>query len=96
MDAVGFRPDGSACVTASKQFGRMALLPQNAQLWRVPGVLAVNVAAERVALWIEVRKGKYLDAEGRVRLLDPPSWDARRRRLRDLGGPPVPEWSGRR
>jgi len=31
-----------------------------------------------------------LDAGGALRILDPAPWQERRRRLHDLGGPPLP------
>jgi hypothetical protein len=44
--------------------------------------------SERFKLWIEVSTGQELDADtGRIRVLDLASWDARRRRRGELGGP---------
>jgi WD40 repeat protein len=46
---------------------------------------------ERLKLWVEVSTGQELDADtGRIRVLDFATWDARRRRLAELGVPILP------
>jgi WD40 repeat protein/tetratricopeptide (TPR) repeat protein len=74
---VVFSPDGKGLAVASEA---------QVRLFDLPG--EVRGSVERVRLWIEVSTGKELDAEGALRVLGPDEWHARRRRLRELGGPP--------
>ena len=46
--------------------------------------------AEAVRLWAEVLTGRELDEHGAVRVLDVPTWQERRQRLEQWGGPPLP------
>jgi len=43
---------------------------------------------ERISLWIQVMTGSELDASGTVRVLDAKTWNQRRSRLGEFGGPP--------
>ena len=43
---------------------------------------------ERILLWTQVITGAELDEYGQVRILDANTWQQRRRRLQELGGPP--------
>jgi hypothetical protein len=45
---------------------------------------------EWLALWAQVLTGMELDDFGEIRVLDAATWQQRRQRLRELGGPPVP------
>jgi WD40 repeat protein len=82
VKAVAFSPDGRRILTGDAT--------GKAWLWD-----AVQPAAEgnleRFKLWVEVSTGQELDADaGRIRVLDFATWDARRRRLAELGGPILP------
>jgi hypothetical protein len=46
--------------------------------------------ADRLRLWVEVLTGLELDADGVAGPLDGPTWQERRKRLDELGGPPGP------
>ncbi len=76
---VTFRPDGSTVQTAG--------CDGTARSWELPAPVAGEV--ERVVLWVQVFTGLELDADNVVGVLDPPTWEARRRRLEELGGPPM-------
>jgi WD40 repeat protein len=78
--AVAFSPDGQAVLTGSKD--------NTARLWAVPG--PVPGGADRVATWVQVLTGLELDEFDEVRVLDAETWQQRRQRLGELGGPPVP------
>jgi hypothetical protein len=45
---------------------------------------------DRIVLWTQVITGLELDADGLVRVLDTRTWQQRRQRLEELGGPPLP------
>jgi WD40 repeat protein/tRNA A-37 threonylcarbamoyl transferase component Bud32 len=59
-----------------------------ARLWQMPAPLEGPV--KRVVLWAQVLTGMELDADGGVHVLDPQTWQQRRQKLKELGGPPVP------
>ena len=46
---------------------------------------------ERIALWAQVITGIEADEHGNARVLDAATWQQRRQRLQELGGPPVLE-----
>jgi WD40 repeat protein/tRNA A-37 threonylcarbamoyl transferase component Bud32 len=77
---VTFRPDGSTVQTAG--------CDRTARSWELPVPVAGEV--ERIVLWVQVLTGLELDTDNVVEVLDPPTWQERRRRLEKLGGPPVP------
>src|SRR5262245_45036870 len=74
---VAFRPDGGAVLAETRD---------RAHLWAVPAPVAGD--AERIRLWVEVCTGLELEAGGAVVELDAAAWRQRRKRLRELGGPP--------
>jgi WD40 repeat protein len=74
---VAFGPDGRTVLTGSWK---------KAQLWKPPAPVEGEV--ERVVLWTQVLTGLELDADNVARVLDAPTWQERRRRLEELGGPP--------
>jgi WD40 repeat protein len=76
---VSFSPDGKTVLTGSWR---------KAQLWKLPVPLSGDV--ERIVLWTQVITGLELDTDGVARVLDAPTWQGRRRRLDELGGPPLP------
>ncbi len=43
---------------------------------------------ERILLWTQVITGLELDDFGATRVLDAATWEKRRQRLQELGGPP--------
>jgi hypothetical protein len=57
-----------------------------ARLWRGPQ--RIRGAPESVLLWTQVITGMELDEHGLVRWLDAATWQKRRHRLQELGGPP--------
>ena len=75
---VAFRPDGKAVLTGGQD--------RKARLWTVPA--AVPGDSERLAVWVQVLTGMELDEELGYRVLDPATWQQRRERLQELGGPP--------
>ncbi|WP_435019980.1 protein kinase domain-containing protein [Tundrisphaera sp. TA3] len=78
--AVAFDPAGRSALTKAED-GQV-------RRWDVPA--EVTGSDERFALWAEVAIGAEIDANGTVRALDAPAWDAKRDRLRILGGGPRP------
>jgi WD40 repeat protein len=76
---VAFSPDGRTVLTGSWQ---------GARLWRLPAPVEGDV--ERLVLWTQVLTGMELDADGVARVLAAATWQERRRRLDELGGPPLP------
>jgi WD40 repeat protein len=79
VNSVAFSPDGRTILTGSYD--------GTARLWDYPPPLEGSV--ERIVLWTQVITGTELDVDGNVRALDAENWDQRRRRLQDLGGPPI-------
>jgi WD40 repeat protein/serine/threonine protein kinase len=77
-----FSPDGNRVLAHSYD--------DTAYLWRVPSPLPADVTVERIVLWAEAITGMELDDDDVPRELDDPSWQQRRRRLAELGGPPPP------
>ncbi len=59
---------------------------KTARLWRVPR--RIRGDPEQVLLWTQVITGLELDEHGLVRFLDTVTWQKRRQRLQELGGPP--------
>jgi len=76
--AAAFSPDGKTIVTGSDD--------STARLWEVPTPLEEKV--QRLVLWTQVTTGLELDAKGVVHVLNAQTWNQKRRRLDELGGPP--------
>src|SRR5207244_924280 len=74
-----FSPDGKRLLLG---------LAEEMRLLDAPRILEGD--AERLRLWIEVGTGLELDAGGAVQKFDAKTWQERRRRLEELGGPPAP------
>jgi hypothetical protein len=74
---VSFSPDGQTVLTAAQN---------RALLWKPPAPLSGEV--ERIVCWTQVTIGLELDADGVARVLDADTWQRRRQRLEELGGPP--------
>ena len=64
-----------------------AKLRNPARLWQIPS--PVQGDPEQVLVWTQVITGLELDEYGFVRVLDAATWQQRRQRLLELGGPPV-------
>jgi WD40 repeat protein len=77
---IAFHPDGTLAASGGDD-GTL-------RFWRVPR--PVDGSAERIRCWVEVLTGQELDADGTTQVLDLAAWQARRQRLRELGGPPAP------
>jgi WD40 repeat protein len=75
--AVAFSSDGKTMLTGSAD--------KTARLWRVPQPIAGD--PERIILWAQVITGLELDEYGGTRGLDAATWEKRRQRLQELGGP---------
>jgi WD40 repeat protein len=94
-DAATGKPVGPPLLQRSK-LGSMAFLPggnrflveseEGVHMWSVPVAVAGDTA--RLVLWVQVLTGLELDAEGRLLVLNAPTWQERRQRLQSLGGPP--------
>jgi WD40 repeat protein/tRNA A-37 threonylcarbamoyl transferase component Bud32 len=80
VHVVAFSPDGKTVLTGS--------LDGTARLWQVP--VAVSDEVERVELWIQVLTGTELDEKGDIWVLPSRAWQERRRKLKALGGAPLP------
>jgi WD40 repeat protein/tRNA A-37 threonylcarbamoyl transferase component Bud32 len=78
--AVGFSADQTAALTVSGD-----------GISRWPLSAPVEGDSERIRLWVEAITRLELDDEGVIRNLEADARGERLRRLRDLGGPPVPE-----
>ena len=59
-----------------------------ARLWHVPQPLRGD--PERISLWTQVNTGLEVDEVTAVHVLDAATWQLRRQRLQQLGGPPTP------
>jgi len=78
VNRVAFSPDGKTVLTGSGD--------GMARLWTPPPPVGGDPA--HVALWVQVRTGMELDAEGTVQVLPAEAWEQRRRQLQERGGPP--------
>ena len=79
--AVAFSPSGKLLLTGS--------FDGTSRLWDVPAPVAGDL--ERISLWVQVLTGMELDGDGLFRMSDAAAWQRHRRRLQELGGPPLPE-----
>jgi WD40 repeat protein/serine/threonine protein kinase len=75
--AIAFSPDDRTLLTATPIV----------RIWPVPTPVAGE--AQRLVLWVQVITGLELDEDDAIRVLDAETWQKRRQRLQDLGGPPV-------
>jgi WD40 repeat protein/serine/threonine protein kinase len=78
--AVAFSPDSRTVVTASRD--------GTARLWEAPDLY--QGPADQVVPWVQVLTGMELDEQGRVQVLDGPTWRERRLRLDALGETTIP------
>jgi WD40 repeat protein len=78
--AAAFSPAGHAVLTGS--------VDRTARFWDVPP-LPLEGAPEQIARWTEAITGLELDPNGEEQVLNADRWDQHRRRLEELGGPPV-------
>jgi hypothetical protein len=77
--AAAFQGDGKTLVTAHSD--------QGVRQWTV--VEPLPGTTERLVLWTQVLTTLELDPGGGARVLTAKEWRERRRRLQELGGPPV-------
>jgi WD40 repeat protein/tetratricopeptide (TPR) repeat protein len=82
---VAFSPDGRFLLTQGWQL--------YARFWDAPAPLPNDPS--RLANWVEAATGLELDERGAVRALDRDTWQERRVRLAQLGGPPPPDLAPR-
>jgi hypothetical protein len=52
--------------------------------------LPVEGEVERIALWVQTLTGLRLEKDDRLQVLGNKNWEEGRRRLEQLGGPPLP------
>ena len=81
VSAVAFSPDGKAVITGS--------MDKTARLWDV--VAEFPDELERVTTWVEALTGLSLDETGSIQILDNAAWLRRREKVKQQGGPPVPD-----
>jgi hypothetical protein len=81
---------GMTLATAFTPDGATLLLTNGRDVSRVPAPIPVEAEPERIVLWTQVITGMELDSDGAFRSLDALTWRDRRKRLEELGGPPVP------
>ena len=79
VNGLSFSPDGRRIATASSDF--------QARYWRVHAAIAGYV--ERIACWVRVASELEFDEGDAIRPMDQLAIWELRRRLQDLGGPPV-------
>jgi WD40 repeat protein len=79
VQGLAFSPDGRRIATAS--------IDGMARYWRTP--VAVAGAVERIACWVKVSTELEFDQGDAIRPMDQLALWELRRRLQDLGGPPV-------
>jgi len=80
-----FSPDGKSFLTALRAFDK---IEARTLLWPAP--LPIEGKSDRISLWVQILTGTELQADGSMRLLDVGEWQECRRRLQELGGPPLP------
>jgi WD40 repeat protein len=79
--SIRFSPDGKTLLVATGS-ATLGLY----YLWDVPSLTA---EVERIVRWVQVLARQELDAEGMPHDLDDAAVQERRRRLEELGGPPL-------
>ena len=78
VGAVALSADGKTALTGSRD--------RTARIWKIPQPLRGD--PQRILLWAQVITGLEADERGDIRMLDAATWQQRRQRLQDLGGPP--------
>ncbi len=85
-----FAPDGRTVWTASQdKTVRPWLVPHFLSPPRVGGDTEGGPPDDQLTLWTQVVTGMELDADDVARVLDPATWQERRRRLESMGGGPL-------
>jgi WD40 repeat protein/tetratricopeptide (TPR) repeat protein len=77
VDAVAFSPDGKTILSSSWD--------EAARLWNTA---ELPDDLPRIEAWVETLTGLELNEQSGIRVLDTSAWTERRRRLREMGGPP--------
>jgi WD40 repeat protein len=86
-------PSSWLSLCSDEQGGQYLVIPPGPQarefdqLWPLPVPIEGDV--NRLTLWVQVVTGRELDVAGTLRELDAATWHERRRRLDELGGPPL-------
>jgi WD40 repeat protein/serine/threonine protein kinase len=88
VHAVALSADGKTAVTTSRDEAPTGSRDETARLWHVPQPMRGD--PERIMLWTQVITGLEVDELTAVRFLDAATWQQRRQRLQELGGPPTP------
>jgi WD40 repeat protein/serine/threonine protein kinase len=78
--ALAYSPGGKALVTGSED--------KRARLWQIS--TPVKGRVERITRWVQVMTALELDDHRATQPLNTQEWEERRRRLEELGGPPMP------
>jgi hypothetical protein len=78
--AVACRPRDRVVATGSED--------NTARVWQLPAPAEGGV--DQLTCWVQVMTALELDDRGVDQQLDVPTWDERRKRLHELGGPPAP------
>jgi WD40 repeat protein/serine/threonine protein kinase/tetratricopeptide (TPR) repeat protein len=79
VKSVAFTPDGTRLVTGGND--------RTARVWEVPAPLTEDT--NRLMRWVEVSSGFEVQKDGSMHLLDPRTWQQRRKDLDAMGGPPA-------
>jgi WD40 repeat protein/tRNA A-37 threonylcarbamoyl transferase component Bud32 len=75
VPAVAVSPDGKTVLSGSRD--------RTARLWAIPQPMEGKAAS--ITLWVAVQTGMELDDNGVVHVLGAEDWEARRKRLQELG-----------
>jgi WD40 repeat protein len=83
-------PDEVWCVAFTADGTEALVGGQDEAVRRWPAAGPAAGGLERLGCWVRAATGLFLDGEGAVQALDAAGWRQARRRLLELGGPPVP------
>ena len=83
---VALSADGKTALTGSYALSSDGITDKTARIWKVPQPIRGD--PERIMLWTQVITGLEVDELMAVRVLDAATWQQRRQRLQELGGPP--------
>ena len=91
ISSLAFSPDGQSVVVVTEN-DRLRPDGSTIRLWHLPQMVYDDFT--RMAIWVETTTGLAINEDGEFRALKIAVWQERRRRLRELGGPPrqASEW----